>query len=267
MAISIKKRTFEIIQVAGEHDTASRVFDLSIIGLILINTALVILDTFSLPVGIKNASSVIEDISVFVFTIEYFLRVWTADLLFPELLQGRARLRYMRSFLALVDLVAILPFYIPFILPVDLRVIRIFRLVRLLRLFKMNRYSNALSSIGQVFKRKASQLLSSMFVISLLMVIASVLMYNVENPAQPDVFQNAFSGLWWAVATLTTVGYGDIFPITAIGKVLSAVIALLGIGLVAVPTGIISAGFMEQIDRDSTMDKKHFCPYCGKKLD
>ena len=102
------------------------------------------------------------------------------------------------------------------------------------------------------------------------MIIAAVLMYNVENQAQPDTFDNAFSALWWAIATFTTVGYGDIYPITAAGKCLSAVIAMLGIGLVAVPTGIISAGFMEQIDdtqEPKQEDEKHFCPYCGHKLD
>jgi voltage-gated potassium channel len=97
-------------------------------------------------------------------------------------------------------------------------------------------------------------------------------MYNVEYDAQPEVFENAFSGLWWAVATFTTVGYGDIYPITALGKLFSGIIALLGIGLVAVPTGIISAGFIEQINNENSKDKndgddKHYCPYCGKKLD
>ena len=100
------------------------------------------------------------------------------------------------------------------------------------------------------------------------MIIAAVLMYNIENEAQPEAFDNAFDALWWAVATLTTVGYGDIYPITVLGKLLSAVIALLGIGLVAVPTGIISAGFTEQINqKDEDTDSKQFCPYCGHKLD
>ena len=100
------------------------------------------------------------------------------------------------------------------------------------------------------------------------MVISSVIMYSVESEAQPDAFGNAFSALWWAVATLTTVGYGDIYPITVIGKILSAIIALLGIGLVAVPTGIISSGFIEKIDDpESDHNHKSFCPYCGHKLD
>ena len=171
--------------------------------------------------------------------------------------------------MALVDLMAILPFYLLFLAPVDLRVLRMLRIMRIFRVFKFNRYTKALSAIGDVFRRKKSQLLSSIFVLVLLMLIASVLMCNVEHEAQPEVFSNAFSSLWWAVETFTTVGYGDIFPVTIMGKILSGIIALLGIGLVAVPTGIISAGFMEQINEktQSSKDEKDYCPYCGHKLD
>ena len=142
------------------------------------------------------------------------------------------------------------------------------RIIRLFRVFKINRYTNALVSIVKVFKNKQSELLSSIFVVLLLMIVASVLMYGVENKAQPEVFRNAFDALWWALATLTTVGYGDIYPITVLGKILSAVIAILGIGLVAVPTGIISAGFMENMNKsqECELEKIKYCPYCGKEL-
>lgn len=142
------------------------------------------------------------------------------------------------------------------------------RIIRLFRVFKINRYTNALVSIVKVFKNKQSELLSSIFVVLLLMIVASVLMYGVENKAQPEVFRNAFDALWWALATLTTVGYGDIYPITVLGKILSAVIAILGIGLVAVPTGIISAGFMENMNKsqECESEKIKYCPYCGKEL-
>ena len=146
------------------------------------------------------------------------------------------------------------------------------RIIRLFRVFKINRYTSALTSIVRVFKNKQNELLSSIFVVLLLMIVASVLMYSVENNAQPEVFRNAFDALWWALATLTTVGYGDIYPITVLGRILSAIIAILGIGLVAVPTGIISAGFMENINEDKECKKESekenikYCPYCGKKL-
>lgn len=262
---NIKKRTFEIIQIADEKDVLSKIFDVSIICLIILNVVLVIADTFDLPSSLGNIFNIIEVISVIIFTIEYVLRIWTSDLLYPNLKPMKARFKYIFSFMALIDLFAILPFYIPFIIKIDLRVLRMLRIIRLFRVFKINRYTNALSTIGTVFKKKKNQLISSIFVVLLLMIIASVIMYNVENQAQPKVFQNAFSALWWAIATLTTVGYGDIYPVTVFGKILSAIIALLGIGLVAVPTGIISAGFMENIEH-SDEDKKQYCPYCGKKI-
>lgn len=269
----IKHRVFEILQIAKDGDRLSRIFDFFIIGLILLNVVIVIAETFNLPESIKPIINYIDVISVIIFTIEYILRVWTSDYLYEGISPVRARIKYIFSFMAIIDLLAVLPFYIPFLIPIDLRVLRTLRVIRLLRLFKVNRYTSALSTIADVFKKKASQLISSMIVVSLLMIIASVLMYNVENEAQPDKFQNAFSGLWWAVATLTTVGYGDIYPVTAAGKILSAIIALLGIGLVAVPTGIISAGFTENLqekqkekEKEET-DEKKFCPYCGKRIE
>lgn len=261
---------FNLIRDDDENDLASKIFDGFIIFLIIINVLLVILDTFrGIPESVQRFFRIIETASVVVFTVEYLLRLWTAPLIYAQIKPAAARLKYAFSFMALVDLFAILPFYLPFIIPIDLRVLRMIRLLRIFRLLKVNRYTNALSTVGKVIKSKATQLISSMMVVLVLMVMASVLMYNVESEAQPSVFENAFSGLWWAVATLTTVGYGDIYPITILGKVLSAVIALLGIGLVAVPTGIISAGFMENIttSEPKTEDKKHFCPYCGKRLD
>lgn len=248
--MQIKKRLFEIIQAADPNDKASRVFDISLMTLIVFNVFLVIADTFVLPETLKKISSTIETVSVIIFSIEYVLRIWTADLLFPDKKVWKARLKYVFSFLALIDLLAIVPFYLPFFIRVDLRVLRILRIIRLLRVFKLNRYTNAITSVFVVFKNKKDELLSSVFVVLLLMIIASVLMFSIENEAQPQVFRNAFDALWWALATLTTVGYGDIYPVTSFGRILSSIIALLGIGLVAVPTGIISAGFMETVEKN-----------------
>lgn len=267
MYVKAKKRAHEIIEIATDRDIVSKFVDIFIIALIIINVVIVIADTFDVPDGLHTVMEITETISVIFFTVEYIIRVWVADLKFPNLTPGKARLKYVFSSAAIVDLLALLPFYLPFVFPVNLVVLRVFRVFRLLRLFKVNRYTHALSTIAAVFKQKASQLISSMLVVALLMIIASVLMYNAEHEVQPEVFDNALSGLWWAIATLTTVGYGDIYPITPMGKVLSSIIALLGIGLVAVPTGIITAGFSEQIEESKEEDEKHFCPYCGKKLD
>ena len=153
--------------------------------------------------------------------------------------------------------------------------LRMFRLLRLLRIFKLNRYFESLSALGYVLKSKSRDLIGSMFVVGILLVMASLAIYAAEHDAQPQVFKNAFSGLWWAVATLTTVGYGDIYPITVLGRVFGALIALLGIGMVAIPTGIISSGLVDYLNSQKKYDSPEasnekleisFCPHCGKKI-
>jgi len=266
---ALKQRVYDIVRDDAENDLANSIFGGAIIFLIVINVLTVILETFKgMPPVAITIFYYIEIVSVTIFTVEYLLRIWTATFKYPDISDVRARFRYASSFMAVIDLLAIAPFYLPFIFPINLVALRTLRLLRLLRLAKLSRYTSALASIGNVMKRKGAQLVSSMFVVLLLMIIASILVYNVEHEAQPDVFENAFSGLWWATATLTTVGYGDIYPITVLGKLLSTVIALLGIGLVAVPTGIISAGFIEGIaeEEKTETEAKHFCPYCGKKI-
>ena len=262
MYTKIKSRAYNLVN-------NNKVFEVIIIILIIINTGSVIAETFNLPQNVRDILSTVVIVSVIIFTAEYLLRVWTADMLREELSPAKARLKYIFSFMAIIDLFAIMPFYLPMIIPIDLRALRSLRLVRLLRLFKLNRYTKALSTIAEVFKRKASQLISSLLVVGLLMLIALLIMYNVEHEAQPDKFTNVFQALWWSVATLTTVGYGDIYPITIPGKILSTIIALLGIGLVAVPTGIITAGFSDVIETDKDgeeQDEKKYCPYCGHKI-
>ncbi|MDR3305374.1 MAG: ion transporter [Clostridiales Family XIII bacterium] len=245
----LKLRIYNIIK-DDQKGGAGKAFDIFMSALIVLNVVMIIADTFDgRPSSIVRISSVVEVVSIVIFTAEYALRIWTADMIRPELRPARARLKYITSGMALVDLLAILPFYIPFIIPVDLRVLRAIRLIRLVRLFKLNRYTSALASVGRVIKNKLPQLVSSMSVVLILMIISSILMYNIEHDAQPETFQNAFSAMWWSVATLTTVGYGDIYPVTIAGKIISAVIALLGIGLVAIPTGILSAGFVDELSQ------------------
>ena len=279
---TLKNAVFNVIQPAEKGNVASRIFDIFIIVLILISVLSVFIMTFQLPPRVSGFLNEVEKAAVIIFSVEYLLRIWTADLLFPERSPLRARLKYMVSGMAVIDLLAILPFYLPMVLPVDLLGIRAVRLVRLLRIFKLNRYSEALVSIGDVFKRKSREMCVSIFFVFILLTVASLLIYYAEHDAQPDKFSNAFSGLWWAVATLTTVGYGDIYPITVVGRILGAVIAIMGIGMVAIPTGILSAGFVEVLeknnpeaaddkaeedkDKDEEKEKFTYCPHCGKKL-
>jgi voltage-gated potassium channel len=238
-----------IYHIIDDNGGSGRVFNVLITLLIEINVGFIIADTFDIAAPWYSVlSRTVETISIVIFTAEYALRIATASLKYPSLGPLRARAKFITSGYAVIDLVAILPFYIPAIIPVDLRVLRVIRLLRIARIFKLGRYSDAMAIVGRVLKNSAPQLASSISVVGLLMVVSSILMYYIESPAQPGLFENAFSGLWWAVATLTTVGYGDIYPVTMAGKIVSAVIALLGIGLVAVPTGIISAGFMSEME-------------------
>jgi voltage-gated potassium channel len=248
--MTLKERLYNLIRDDDENDLISTIIDSFIIFLIVVNMVLVVLDTFEMPQWYLEIAFTVEAFTVAIFTIEYLARLWTSTLMYPKLSSFKARVKYVFSFMALIDLIAIIPFYIPFVATINAAVLSLLRTLRLLRLFKINRYTSSLRTIGGVFRRRAAQLLSSSFIILLLMIIASVLMYTLEHEVQPDVFENAFSGLWWSVATFTTVGYGDIFPITAGGRLVAGILAVLGIGLVAVPTGIISAGFIEQIEID-----------------
>jgi len=247
--MSIRRRVFDIIQPDDGTSLLSRIFDWMITGLILASVIIVFAATFDLPKGVLRALLLIEGVASVVFTVEYALRILTADFLYPESGTIKARIKYVFSPMALVDLVAILPFWLPMLLPGTMLGLRALRLVRLLRIFKLNRYFDAIKSLGEVIVLKKRELLGSLFFVSILMLISSLLMYSAEHEAQPEVFRNAFSGLWWAVATLTTVGYGDIYPVTALGRLLGAFIAFSGLAAVAIPTGIISSGLMEALSR------------------
>ena len=243
----MKRRVFEVIQPDRDESIPSKLFDIFITALILGSVASVFISTFELPPVFRSALSFFDAIVSIIFTVEYALRIWTADCLYPERSSVGARCRYVVSAMAIVDLLAILPFWLPMILPSTMLGLRALRLVRLLRILKLNRYFDALKSVLEVLRDKRRELFGSIFFILLLMMVSSLLMYSAEHDAQPEVFRNAFSGLWWAVATLTTVGYGDIYPITVLGRIFGAIIAFSGIAAVAIPTGIFSAGLSERI--------------------
>ena len=243
----IKRAVFNAIRDDEQRNLINKIIEGVIIALIVLAVIFIFIDTFDLSANMRAVLIYFEYVSVGIFAIEYLLRLWTADLRFPQYAPALARLRYLLSFMALADLLAILPFYMFFFIPINLRALRTLRLFRLLRLFKLGRYTKTLSHIGNVIKEKAPELVFSVVVIFFLMIISSVLMYDAESAVQPHVFKNAFSGFWWVAETLTTIGYGDIVPVTVMGKILSGLIAVCGICLIAVPTGIISAGFIEQI--------------------
>lgn len=245
-----RKRVSEIIEVGYDQDWLSRLYDLINALAIVANLAASILYTFEavrLPFGWLVLT--LEQVTVAFFAVDYCLRLWTARALFPGLSEPRAVLKYALSFSGVVDLLSFLPYYLPFFFPAGAVAFRMFRVVRIFRLFRINAYYDSLNVITQVITSKVQQLLSSVFIILVLMLASSLCMYSLEHEAQPEVFTNAFSGIWWSVSTLLTVGYGDIYPITTVGKLFGIIISFLGVGMVAIPTGIISAGFVDQYSR------------------
>ncbi len=245
-----RKRVSEIIEVGYDQDWLSRLYDLINALAIVANLAASILYTFEavrLPFGWLVLT--LEQVTVAFFAVDYCLRLWTARALFPGLSEPRAVLKYALSFSGVVDLLSFLPYYLPFFFPAGAVAFRMFRVVRIFRLFRINAYYDSLNVITQVITSKGQQLLSSVFIILVLMLASSLCMYSLEHEAQPEVFTNAFSGIWWSVSTLLTVGYGDIYPITTVGKLFGIIISFLGVGMVAIPTGIISAGFVDQYSR------------------
>jgi voltage-gated potassium channel len=248
----------------------SHIIEISIVSLILLNVVAVILASYAdLYFRFRNLFDIFELVSVIIFSVEYLLRLWIVPLKHPQENPLVVRLRYIFSFGALIDLAAILPFYLPLAVPLDLRFLRVLRISRVLRFIKLQRYSDSMQLVGRVFRLRSKELLSTIFITVMLLVVAASAMYHVENAAQPDKFPNIIASLWWAVATLTTVGYGDVFPITDGGKFLAGIVAILGIGLVALPAGIISSGFMEEINKRKKASHNSAyvkCPHCGKRI-
>ena len=249
---SLRRRIFDIIQIGQKEDIPSRAFDWFIVIVIILNILTMFLETFDGLAPFYTIMEVIEFVTMIIFCIEYALRIWTADLLYPELSKGKAVIRFLFSFDGIVDLFTILPFFYlsGFI------VFRMLRVVRIIHLFRINAQYDSFNIITTVLYEKRNQIVSSVFIILILMMASSLGMYNVEHNAQPEVFKNAFSGIWWSMSTLLTVGYGDIYPVTVLGRIMAIFIAFLGVGVVAIPTGIISAGFVEQYSKKAHCDAK-----------
>jgi voltage-gated potassium channel len=278
----IKQLVFEIFYDEESKHWYHKIDDYFISTLIVLNVLAVILYSFvEVRENFGTELHIFELFSVIIFSAEYLLRLWVADL---RLRRGaiRSRIKYIFSFFGMIDFLAILPFYLPLFVVLDLRALRILRLLRILRVLKFGNYSNSIKIIGEVIRRKKNDLFVTVSVTGMILLLTSTLMYEIEHSVQPEQFPNVVGTLWWSVATLTTIGYGDVYPITAWGKILAGITALLGIGIVAIPTGILSSGFMEAVENRSRKkksgknektvsesnpeEKEYFCPHCGKKF-
>ena len=260
-ATNHRKRIFEIIQIGNRNDLPSRLFDYIIVICIILNISVLFMETFDIFAPYYQVLEIIEAVTIGIFIIEYALRLWTADFLYPGKTRIKAALRFVSSFYGVIDLLTILPFFFlsGFI------ALRILRVVRIFRLFKINATYDSFHVISTVFIKKKNQIASSVFIIILLMLVSSLCIYSAEHDAQPEAYQNAFSGIWWSLSTIFTVGYGDIYPITVLGRAMTVLITFLGVGAVAIPTGIISAGFVEEYTeiarskRNSDFSTSVFC--------
>ncbi len=261
--MTLKTCIHDILEHPQPGQVIASIFQSFILGLIVLNVSAMILESVH---AVYIASPLFfywfEIVSVAIFTTEYILRVWSCTAASQYRGSVIGRLKFVVTPLALVDLFAILPFYLPFV-GINLLFIRAVRLFRFFRVAKLARYSAALRTFGRVLAEKREELTVALLLLGMTLIFSSVLMYFAEGEAQPQYFSSIPAAMWWAVMTLTTVGYGDIRPITTFGKIVASVIAVLGIGVFALPTAILGSGFLAQLEQRHRGRK---CPHCGKDL-
>ncbi|MEL6126140.1 MAG: cyclic nucleotide-gated ion channel [Pseudomonadota bacterium] len=248
-ARTLRYRLYHLLEVDGGRDPWSRALNGALVILIIANVTAVVLETVpELREAYGPAFQMFEVVSVAIFTIEYLARIWSvtaapqADGRSPT----RVRIAAMLHPYAVIDLIAILPFYLSLLIGIDLRAMRIFRLLRFLKLV---RHSTALVTLARVLRREARALFAALIIMSGLLILSATAMYHAEREAQPDVFGSIPAAMWWGVATLTTVGYGDMIPMTPLGKILGGCVMLFGLGMFALPVGIMATGFTDEIHR------------------
>jgi len=248
---TLRRRTFEIVEIAEKNDISSRIFDVFLIILIVTNVVAIVLES------VKSINAVygywfdlIEIVAVAIFSIEYLVRIWVCveneEYRFYSDSNFSRRMKYMRSGNALIDLLAILPFYLIIVFGgvLDLRFLRA---LRLLRVFKLTRYSQTMTLLFQVIHDNARAFIASIAILLIVMLIAASGIYMFEHEVQPDAFGSVPAAMWWAFATLTTVGYGDVTPITTGGRIFGAAITVVSVGMVALPAGILASAFSAQL--------------------
>jgi voltage-gated potassium channel len=261
--MALKQRVYDILHVTSHEDRVAEAVDASIIALIVLNVAALVVESVE---SVRSHAGPwlrgFEAFSVLVFSVEYLLRVATVtcDPRYSRPVAGR--LRFAATPMALIDLLAVLPFYLPF-LGVDLRFVRVVRVFRVFRLARLGHYSVVLRSFAAVLYAKKEELLMSLLLVLMVLIASSTLMYFVEHDAQPETFASIPDAMWWGVCTLTTVGYGDVYPKTGLGRFLGACIAVMGIAVFALPAGVLGAAFVEEVQKRKRLRR---CPHCQKDL-
>jgi len=219
----------------------NRIIDRLVYGLIIASIIGIIAETHDISENARHLFGLFETVTYIAFSIEYIYRILQAR-------KGLGIQSYALSFFGIIDLLAILPFFLPFIIAVDARAIRVLRLLRLVNVIKIGRHNKAINTLIKVIRSVRTEVAVTLFASVVVVVFAGILMYYAEHETQPEVFNNMSQSIWWAVATLTTIGYGDIYPITAMGKIIASSLAFVGVGLVAIPAGLISAAYVDEIN-------------------
>lgn len=268
--IPLRHRLADLFDDDAPRTLAVRLFNAALAVLIIVNVAAVILESVDgLRVRYPLAFVGIERVATAIFAAEYILRVWTS----VDYRSGRfrnplwGRLRYMRGFFPLVDLIAVLPAVLGFFGAADLRVLR---LLRLLRMIKLTRHSTVFGLLWAVLREESRAIAALIFVLFLTLTVSGALMYMIEGEVQPSVFSSIPAAMWWAIETVTTVGYGDMVPVTFPGRVLGGIVSIVGIGTLALFSGLITAGYLNQLRLRRTpkhlADDESVCPHCGGLL-
>ena len=265
--MTFRRRVYRTLDPTEKGSVPERIFEVVLILIILVNMIAIVFESVQeIDQKYHQFFRQLEIFSIFFFTLEYIARLYSIveNPVYSDPLTGR--LKFAGTPLAIVDLLSFLPFYLTF-LPIDLRFLRIFRLMALFRMFKIARYLHALSIFKRVLVERKEQLVLSFLFILFVLVIISFVMFYVEKDAQPDKFSSIPATMWWGIATLTTVGYGDMVPVTSVGKFLGGIFAIAGVGLLALPAGILSSGFFEllHVDRENKKVTTK-CPHCGKEI-
>ena len=242
-----KRQAFYALEDVRRAHGVARVLGVAVFALIVANALLVFVEPqIDAPAGVSRALLAFGLASSACFGAEYLARLWVADLVHADRSPARARLRYALSPMGIIDLLAFLPGLLVLVVPVSASALNAARIIRLLRLIKLSRYMRGLRSIARVFEKRRSEIVAAFMVLALLTVMASVLMYEAEHPVQPEKFYSVLTGMYWAMTTITTTGYGDLVPVTAAGRLIGFLTMVLSIGVVAIPAGIFSAGFVSE---------------------
>ena len=254
---ALKQQVYCAVDDLSKAGPVAKAFGVAIFVLIVVNALLVFVETQpDLSQRVSQILLIIGFVSSVLFGIEYFMRMWVADMLHPEYTPARARIRYALSPMGIIDALAFIPGLLVLFVPVSPSMLNAICIVRLIRLMKLSRYMSGLQTISRVFRKCRHEIIASFAVLALLTITASVLMFEIEYPVQPDRFDSVFTGMYWAMTTITSTGYGDLVPLTALGRLLGFWVMVLSIGVVAIPGGIFSAGFVAEFRAKDAAEKR-----------